>query len=58
MEKLREYEQKIEYARIQLGELVVAKGFNLQDPELISLSDEMDRLIVDFEKAKQVILQV
>jgi len=58
MEKLREYEQKIEYARVQLGELVVAKGFNLQDPELISLSDEMDRLIVDFEKAKQVILQV
>lgn len=58
MEKLREYEQKIEYARVRLGELVVAKGFNLQDPELISLSDEMDRLIVDFEKAKQVILQV
>ena len=57
MKRLQEYEQKIEYARIQLGELVVAKGFDLQDPELISLSDEMDRLIVDFEKAKQVILQ-
>ena len=54
MENLLEQELKIEDARTRLGELVLAKGFNMQDAELILLSDEMNRLIADFEKAKQV----
>lgn len=54
MGKLREQELIIEDTRARLGELVVAKNFNMQDPDLISLSGEMDRLIVDFEKTKQV----
>ncbi|CQR73224.1 hypothetical protein SOV_50080 [Sporomusa ovata DSM 2662] len=53
MENLQEQELKIEDARTRLGELVLAKGFNMQDADLILLSDEMNRLIVDFEKAKQ-----
>lgn len=48
---------KIEAMRIRLSGLVVAKNFNMQDPDVISLSKELDRLIVDFEKAKQQVLQ-
>ena len=44
---------KIEEMRIRLSGLVVAKNFNMQDPDVISLSRELDRLIVDFEKAKK-----
>lgn len=43
----------IEDMRIKLSMLVVAKKFNMQDPEVLSLSTELDRLIVNFEKAKQ-----
>ena len=55
MEKLREQELKIEDTRNRLGELVLAKGFNMQDADLILLSDEMNRLIVDFHKARQLV---
>ncbi|MBP2663464.1 MAG: Spo0E like sporulation regulatory protein [Firmicutes bacterium] len=48
---------KIEAMRIRLSGLVVAKNFDMQDPDVISLSKELDRLIVDFEKAKQQVLQ-
>ena len=44
---------KIEEMRIRLSGLVVAKNFNMQDTDVISLSRELDRLIVDFEKAKK-----
>jgi hypothetical protein len=47
---------KIEAMRIRLSALVAAKKFNLQDPEVLSLSKELDKLIVSFEKAKQVAL--
>jgi predicted Ser/Thr protein kinase len=53
MLKFREEDRKIEETRIRLDALVVAKGFNMKDPEVIALSDELDRLIVDFEKAKK-----
>ncbi len=43
----------IEDMRIKLSMLVVAKKFNLQDPEVLLLSTELDHLIVNFEKAKQ-----
>lgn len=43
----------IEDMRIKLSMLVVAKKFNLQDPEVLLLSTELDRLIVNFEKAKR-----
>ena len=48
---------KIEDMRIRLSGLVVAKNFDMQDPDVISLSRELDRLIVDFEKTKQHILR-
>ena len=48
---------KIEAMRIRLSGLVVAKNFDMQDPDVISLSKELDRLIVDFEKAKQQVLR-
>lgn len=54
MEKIQEQELKIEDARTRLGKLVLARGFNMQDADLILLSDEMNRLIADFEKEKQV----
>lgn len=44
---------KIEEMRIQLSVLAVAKNFDMQDPDVISLSRKLDCLIVDFEKAKQ-----
>jgi hypothetical protein len=47
---------KIEDMRIQLSALVVAKKFDLQDPEVLSLSKELDRLIVSFQKAKELAL--
>lgn len=46
----------IEDMRIRLSEMVVAKKFDLQDPEVLSLSKELDRLIVNFEKAKRLAL--
>lgn len=54
MEKLREQELEIEETRIRLNALVAAKGFDMQDPAVLFLSCEMDRLIVSFEKAKQL----
>lgn len=47
---------KIEAMRIRLSALVAAKKFNMQDPEVLSLSKELDKLIVSFEKAKEVTL--
>lgn len=47
---------KIEAMRIRLSALVAAKKFNMQDPEVLSLSKELDKLIVSFEKAKVVTL--
>ena len=53
MLNLREQERKIEETRIRLGSLVAAQGFDMKNPEVIALSTELDRLIVDFEKAKK-----
>ena len=50
---LWEDQNKIETIRARLHALVAAKSFNMQDTEVLSLSDEMDRLIVAFEKARQ-----
>lgn len=47
---------KIENMRIRLSALVAAKKFNMLDPEVLSLSRELDKLIVNFEKEKQVAL--
>ena len=54
MLKFLEQDRKIEEIRIRLNALVTTKGFNMQDPDVISLSNELDRLIVDFEKIKSV----
>jgi hypothetical protein len=54
MLKFWEQDRKIEETRIRLDALVTMKGFNMQDPEVISLSDELDRLIVDFERTKRI----
>jgi hypothetical protein len=51
---LQEQQSKIEHIRIRLHALVVAKDFDILDAEVLSLSAEMDRLIVDFEKAKSI----
>lgn len=48
---------KIEDLRIRLNILAAARNFNLQDPDVLSLSMELDRLIVDFQQAKQCVLQ-
>jgi hypothetical protein len=52
---LQEQDRKIEETRIRLNALVAAKGFNMNDQEIILLSGELDRLIVDFEKTKEAI---
>lgn len=52
MPDLREQDRVIEEMRIRLNALVIAKGFDMKDPEVIALSDELDRLIVAFEKTK------
>lgn len=44
---------KIEAMRIRLSALVATKKFNMLDPEVLSLSRELDKLIVSFEKEKQ-----
>ncbi len=49
---LQEQQNKIENTRARLQALVVAKAFDMMDSEVLSLSAEMDRLIVAFEKAK------
>ena len=46
---------KIEDMRVRLNALVVAKKFDMQDPDVISLSRELDRLIVEFHKARQLV---
>lgn len=43
----------IENMRRRLSVLAVAKKFNMQDPEILSLSRELDKLIVTFERAQQ-----
>lgn len=48
---------RIEELRIRLSSLVVTKNFCMQDPDVLSLSSELDRLIVDFEKTKQRLLR-
>lgn len=53
MPNLPEQDRRIEEMRIRLNTLVAKKGFNMKDPEIIALSDELDQLIVAFEKAKQ-----
>lgn len=48
----------IEDMRVRLSALVVAKKFDMQDPDVISLSRELDRLIVDFHNAKQLVSRI
>lgn len=54
MENLQEQELKIEDTRTRLIALVSAKRFNMQDPDVISLSQKLDFLIAVFVKAKQL----
>lgn len=44
---------KIEEIRARLEKLVVEKNFDMKDQAVISLSDELDSLIVDFSKYQQ-----
>ncbi|MDU4959653.1 MAG: aspartyl-phosphate phosphatase Spo0E family protein [Sporomusaceae bacterium] len=48
-----EQEEKIEEMRSRLNGLVAAKGFNLNDQDIIRLSRELDLLLVDFERNKR-----
>ncbi|MCE5285672.1 MAG: Spo0E family sporulation regulatory protein-aspartic acid phosphatase [Pelosinus sp.] len=43
----------LEELRARLHALVAAKNFNMQDPDVLSLSMELDLYIVDFQKAQQ-----
>lgn len=46
---------KIEDMRVRLNALVVAKKFDMQDPDVISLSRELDRLIVEFHMTRPLV---
>lgn len=54
MPNVREQDHIIEATRLRLNDLVEAKKFNMKDPEVIRLSDELDRLIVEYEKFKKI----
>ena len=54
IEDLEEQELKIEDTRTRLITLVTAKRFNLQDPDVIALSQKLDSLITVFVKSKQL----
>lgn len=45
-----ELSQEIEQLREKLVELAILKGIN--DPEVIKLSQELDELIVEYQKRK------
>jgi hypothetical protein len=54
MNQVGDLKLKIEDMRHRLITLAVAKQFNFQDPEVLSLSSELDYLIAVFQKAMQV----
>ena len=53
MQTLCELSHAIEADRAKLSELVKKKRYNLQDKEVVSLSEKLDQLLVLYEKAKQ-----
>ena len=54
MKNLQDQNLKIEDTRSRLIALVTAKRLNLQDPDVISLSQKLDSLIAAFVKSKQL----
>jgi hypothetical protein len=43
---------RLEELRSQLHSLAAARNFNMQDPDILSLSMELDLFIVEFQKAR------
>ena len=52
MNPLNELQIAIEHLRSRLHELVAAKGGSFSDPAVTELSEQLDRLIVDYEHQK------
>lgn len=52
MKDFTEYVRKIEDTRIQLNKLIVEKSFNLQDREVLSVSRQLDKLVLKCQKSK------
>ena len=53
MSNKTELNHKMEEMRAQLNALVAEKNFNMKDPDIIVLSNALDRLIVKIEKIKR-----
>lgn len=53
-QRLFELECKVEVVRSRLNRIVVEKRFDLQDPAVIALSVDLDKLIVELQKGKQL----
>ncbi len=52
MSNLQKLAQEIERVRVHLHELVKEKAGNLIDHEVTAVSIELDKLIVEYERAK------
>ena len=52
MSKLQNLAQEIERVRVHLHQLVEKKSGNLIDQEVAEVSIQLDKLIVEYEKAK------
>ncbi|EGO64020.1 aspartyl-phosphate phosphatase Spo0E family protein [Acetonema longum] len=55
MSGLEEKRRKIEEVRRSLSQLVADKQHDLSDREVIQLSSDLDRLIVEYEQAKKFV---
>jgi hypothetical protein len=53
MSNLQKLAQEIERVRVHLHELVEEKAGNLIDHEVTAVSIELDKLIVEYERAKR-----
>lgn len=54
MADLMETQTEIEIVRLLLHDLVIAKNGNMIDPEVAALSVRLDKLIVAYQRAKQL----